>query len=235
MNSQVMDDQLDAVVLDIEGTTGSARHVHDVLFPYARARLGSWLTEHQHSPAGRRVLAGVGAHTGSPGLGCAGAVTVLESWSDQDVKAAPLKSLQALIWSDGYRSGELGGHVYPDVPPALTRWQSAGVARYLYSSGAVPAQRDWFAHTAFGDLTPLLDGYFDLDTAGGKREPGSYRTIAAAIGAAPRRILFASDVGEELDAAAEAGWRTLAVRRADDPRGPDVPGHPCTSTLDGVD
>ncbi|MHA6758504.1 acireductone synthase [Streptacidiphilus sp. PAMC 29251] len=220
-----------AVVLDIEGTTGSVSHVQEVLFPHARARIARWLTKHQHTPKGRDLLAAVRDRTDSAELSCAQAVGVLEDWSDQDVKAAPLKSLQALIWAEGYRAGELSGHVYPEVPAALARWRVAGVSRYIYSSGAVPAQRDWFAHTAFGDLTPLLDGYFDLTTAGGKREPGSYRSIATTIGTPAAHILFASDVAEELDAAAEAGWQTLGVRRADDPRGPDLPGHPCVASF----
>ena len=225
------DSRVRAVVLDIEGTTGSLSHVRDVLFPYARARLASWLARHEETQDGLRVLAAVREYTASPDLSGSGAAAVLQEWSDRDVKVAPLKSLQALIWADGYRSGELSGHVYPDVPAALEQWRADGVSRWIYSSGAVPAQRDWFAHTAFGDLTPLLDGYFDLDTAGSKRDPASYRRIAAAIAVPARHILFASDVAEELDAAAGSGWQTLAVRRDDDPRGPHVPGHPRAARL----
>ncbi|MEU5546536.1 acireductone synthase [Streptomyces sioyaensis] len=224
-----------AIVLDIEGTTGSITYVHEVLFPYARARLESWVSERQGTQELAELTASIGAQTGSPHLRPGEAVAVLKAWSDADVKAGPLKAVQAAIWAEGYRRGDLSGHVYPDVPAALERWKAAGNARYIYSSGALQAQRDWFAHTAFGDLTPLLDGYFDLTTAGGKREPASYRTIARAISLPGGRILFASDVAEELDAAAEAGWQTLAVRRPHDPRGDAVPGHRCVSTLDGVD
>lgn len=220
-----------AVVLDIEGTTGALSHVHEVLLPYARPRIRGWLTANQHSPQGEAVLAATRSHGGTRALTLDGAIRVLEAWADQDVKAPPLKTLQALIWAGGYRSGELSGPVYPDVPPALARWQAEGVPRYVYSAGAVPAQRDWFAHTAFGDLTPLLDGYFDLASAGPKGEPDSYRTIAAAIGVPPAAVLFLSDAGAELDAAAAAGWQVVAVRRAEDPRGPEVPGRPTVATL----
>ncbi|MBN8799013.1 MAG: acireductone synthase, partial [Stenotrophomonas nitritireducens] len=51
---------------------------------------------------------------------------------------------------------------------------------------------------------------------GGKREAGSYARIAAAIGAAPRDILFLSDIVEELDAARDAGLRTVLLDRRDD-------------------
>ncbi|MEU1800955.1 hypothetical protein [Streptomyces sp. NPDC019937] len=41
---------------------------------------------------------------------------------------------------------------------------------------------NWFAHTPYGDLTPLLHGYFDLDTAGSKKSADSYRHNAKTIG-----------------------------------------------------
>ncbi|MER5558843.1 acireductone synthase [Streptomyces sp. NPDC002506] len=223
-----------AVVLDIEGTTGSVSHVHRVLFPYARSRLADWLARHAESDDGRAIVASVQEFTGAPRLTTGQAAVVLQEWSDRDVKAPPLKTLQALIWADGYQTGRLTGHVYPDVPVALARWKASGIARYVYSSGAVAAQRDWFAHTAFGDLTPLLDGYFDLTTAGGKTHPASFEAIEKSIGTTAESIVFASDVAEELDAAAAAGWQTVAVRRDDDPRGPTVPGYRNVDSLDGL-
>ncbi|MEV4947723.1 acireductone synthase [Streptomyces sp. NPDC053755] len=218
-----------AVVLDIEGTTGSLSHVRDVLFPYARARLASWVTAHRGTAEWRRVLGAVTAHAGTA-VDEADALALLEQWADADAKAAPLKTLQGLIWARGYEAGELHGHVYPDVPPALERWKAWGVGRFVYSSGSVAAQRDWFGHTALGDLRPLLDGYFDLTTAGPKASVASYDAIAKELGHAPYDLLFVSDVGAELDAAAEAGWRTVAVRRPGDER-PAVRGHETVTSL----
>jgi enolase-phosphatase E1 len=102
--------------------------------------------------------------------------------------------------------------LYADVAPAMQNWHARGIRLYIYSSGSVHAQRLIYGHTVAGDLTPLLSGYFDTRT-GPKREAGSYRRIADAIGVPPRRILFLSDVREELDAAREAGWRTVWMVR----------------------
>ncbi|MGW8396283.1 acireductone synthase [Streptomyces lydicus] len=220
-----------AVVLDIEGTTGSADHVHTVLFPYARERFAAWFAAHRGEPRWTRLLDDLRTATGTPGLDEAGAVAALHAWTDADVKAAPLKALQGEIWAAGYADGSLHGHVYDDVPQALARWQAAGIERHIYSSGSAAAQRNWFAHSNHGDLTGLLDGYFDLTTAGPKREPDSYRTISRALAVPPGHTLFLSDVAAELDAAAEAGWQTLAVRRPDDPRGTAVDGHPVLGDL----
>ncbi|MFC9034267.1 acireductone synthase [Streptomyces arboris] len=221
--------ELRAVVLDIEGTTGSLSHVRDVLFPYARARLAPWFTDNHGTAPWLQIVDAVAAHTAAAHDGTR-ALALLEQWADADVKAAPLKTLQGLIWSGGYAAGELHGHVYPDVPPALEHWKAQGTGRFIYSSGSVAAQQDWFGHTAYGDLRPLLDGYFDLTTTGPKAYADSYRAIAAELGHSPGDLLFVSDVGAELDAAREAGWRTVAVRRPDDGR-TAVPGHETVASL----
>ncbi|WP_330241873.1 acireductone synthase [Streptomyces sp. NBC_00525] len=218
-----------AVVLDIEGTTGSLSHVRDTLFPYARERIAPWLAAHRATAAWRQILDAITDYTGTVHEE-ASALALLEQWADADVKAPPLKTLQGLIWAGGYAAGELYGHVYPDVPPALRYWKTRGTGRFIYSSGPVAAQRDWFGHTRYGDLRPLLDGYFDLTTIGPKAATGSYRRIAANLGHASADLLFVSDVGAELDAAAEAGWRTVAMRRSGDERAA-VTGHEAVTSL----
>ncbi|MFD7919946.1 acireductone synthase [Streptomyces sp. NPDC059740] len=222
------------VVLDIEGTTGSADHVHHVLFPYARQRLAGWFADQRGTARHAEVLEAVRATASDPLLDEAGAVAALAAWADSDTKAAPLKTVQGLIWAQGYADGSLTGHVYPDVPPALRRWAGAEIEVYVYSSGSLQAQRDWFRYSDHGDLTGLLRGHFDLESAGPKRAPDSYRAITRAVGGVPGDILFLSDVAAELDAAAVAGWRVLGVRRPGDPDGPQVPGHPTVTSLDDV-
>ncbi|MFI5634125.1 acireductone synthase [Streptomyces sp. NPDC051664] len=221
-----------AVVLDIEGTVGSSSHVRDVLFPFACERFARWFADHRGTPEAAAALEAIGRRTGIADPGEDEAVAALSAWTDADVKVPVLKSLQGEIWAVGYADGSLNGHVYDDVPGALERWRTARVPVHIYSSGSVAAQRDWFAHTAHGDLTGLLTRYFDLGNAGSKKEPGSYRTIARALGAVPQSLLFLSDTEEELTAAAVAGWRTVAVRRGDDPRGDTLPGHTTIGSLD---
>ena len=214
-----------AVVLDIEGTTSSTAHVHDVLFPYARARLSSWVTDHADTPLVREVLRETSRLV--PGDD---PVRTLLRWADSDTKAAPLKALQGAIWQRGFAAGELTSHVYPDVPPALRSWAARELRVFVYSSGSVQAQRAWFGHTPYGDLTPLFRGYFDLTTAGPKREPRSYQRIAAAIGTPAKRIVFASDEPAELDAARRAGWHAVAVVRPDEAVR-DTGDHPVIKSL----
>ncbi len=201
---------VDAVVMDIEGTTTSIDFVTSVLYPYAREHLPNFIRQHRAEPD---VAATMDEAREAGGVWNDEAVVVrMCHWMERDEKVTPLKTLQGLIWEDGYRSGELVSHVYPDVAPALRAWHAQGIRLYIYSSGSVQAQRLIYGHTIAGDLTPLLSGYFDT-RVGHKRDVSSYRRIAETIGVEPRRVLFLSDVREELDAARDAGWETVCVAR----------------------
>jgi enolase-phosphatase E1 len=164
----------------------------------------------------RRELAEVSRLEGRE-LTADAAATVLEKWIDEDRKATPLKALQGMIWRQGYESGELKGHVYPDTPEFLRRCHDRGLRLYVYSSGSVEAQKLIFAHTAQGDLTPLFSGYFDT-RIGGKREAQSYKAILRDTGLSGPDMLFLSDVGEELDAARAAAMKTCQLLRDDKAR-----------------
>lgn len=200
------------ILTDIEGTTSSIAFVHEVLFPYSRARLAGYVADHAADPGVAAILGEVCAEAGVPALDLAGCTALLLEWHDADRKIAPLKSLQGLIWAEGYAEGTLQGHVYSDAVEGLRRWHAQGIALYVYSSGSVAAQKLIFGHTAFGDLTPLFSGYFDT-AVGGKKEAGSYAAIASAIGVPAAEILFLSDVEAELDAAAAAGLQVTLLAR----------------------
>jgi len=221
-----------AILLDIEGTTTPIEFVHQVLFPYARARVHAYLEQHADDPGVRADVALLRAEYAAESPDAPD----LPPWNpeayaywlmDRDRKSTGLKALQGRIWEDGYRTGELRGkgEVYPDVRPALERWHRSGKTIAIFSSGSIQAQRSLFANTRTGDLSAFLSGYFDT-TTGPKREARSYRQIAATLRQEPRDMLFISDVPAELDAAREAGMRTaLCVRGALSPDVPDT-DHP---------
>ena len=162
----------------------------------------------------------------------AGVAAYVQWLMDQDRKSTGLKSLQGKIWEEGYRAGDLHSEVYPDVPPALERWQREGLDVAIFSSGSVQAQRSLFRRTAAGDLTRFIRAYFDT-TTGPKTAPQSYADIALGLERTPREVLFISDIAAELDAAARAGMQTaLCVRTpgAEPPGGP----HPVVRRFDGL-
>ena len=216
------------ILTDIEGTTSSISFVKDVLFPYARAALPDFVRTHGDAPEVRHWLDMVAVENG--GLCQDGMIVeTLQGWIDQDRKHTALKALQGLVWEAGYADGDFTAPLYPDVAPALRDWHAAGHRLAVYSSGSVPAQKLLFAHTDSGDLTALFAAYFDTEV-GGKRDAGSYRAIGERLGSDAGDILFLSDVVEELDAARQAGMRTVLLDRREDypqPRiGNATNGHP---------
>ncbi len=201
-----------AILTDIEGTTTSIAFVHDILFPYARQHLSAFIQENQDDESVQQWLEVARAESGQPGLSVQDTITLLLQWIAEDRKSTPLKALQGMLWEKGYREGAYQGHLYPDVPDCLKHWQQLGIALYVFSSGSVKAQQLLFAHTAYGDLTPLFKGYFDT-TTGPKQNQNSYQLIAKAINQAPTDVLFLSDISAELNAALAAGMQTCRLVR----------------------
>ncbi|MDB6162627.1 MAG: mtnC [Xanthomonadaceae bacterium] len=225
------------ILTDIEGTTSSIAFVKDVLFPYARRELPRFVREHGDEPAVRQWLDSVATENG--GI-CSDDVIVetLQGWIDQDRKHTALKALQGMLWRDGYVRGDFRGHIYPDAAEALQRWHREGRRLAVFSSGSVDAQQLLFGHSEAGDLTPLFSAFFDT-RIGHKREPGSYRGIAEALQDDPGDVVFLSDVVEELDAARDAGLRTILLDRPRDyphPRtGAAANGHARATTFGEIE
>ncbi|CAD5378571.1 Enolase-phosphatase E1 [Pseudomonas sp. OF001] len=218
------------ILTDIEGTTSAVSFVFDVLFPFAVKHLPDFVRQHAGEPAVAAQLEAVRAESGEADADVERVIAILLEWIAADRKATPLKALQGMVWEQGYRAGQLKGHVYPDAVEALRQWHAEGYALYVYSSGSIQAQRLIFGCSEAGDLTPLFSGYFDT-TSGGKREAASYARIAAAIGQPAGEILFLSDVVQELDAAHEAGMATCGLARD----GGELAGHPTVASFAAIE
>jgi enolase-phosphatase E1 len=224
-----------AIVTDIEGTTGSIAFVKDVLFPYAKEHLAEFIARRGREPDVARALRDARFEASEPDADDARICAILCEWMDLDIKATPLKTLQGLIWEEGYAKTGLRGHVYPDAAAGLRRWHAAGINLYVYSSGSVTAQKLLFANSTEGDLSPLFSGYFDT-TTGIKTDASSYRKIAEEIGMNGEDILFLSDREAELDAAHRMNWQVACIARpADVPAGMTPSKHPTYTSFDDID
>jgi enolase-phosphatase E1 len=218
-----------AVVTDIEGTTSAISFVHDVLFPFAREALPDFIARRGQEPEVRTLLDDAKREAGDPSMSDDALAATLARWIDEDRKITPLKTLQGLIWEEGYQKGELTGHIYDDAAIALKRWAEEGVTLCVYSSGSVAAQKLIFGHSPFGNLASLFAGYFDT-TTGPKKDPESYRRIAHVVGGQPSSILFLSDSADEIAAANEAGFKTVQLVREGEAQ-PVARGQPRASSF----
>ena len=234
-----------AILLDIEGTTSSVRFVYDVMFPYVRRELDAYLkaawNDPQLGPALDQIAQDAGAASfvaWTDGLNGDDArreevAAEVRRLMDGDVKATGLKQLQGMIWKDGFERGEMVAHVYPDVPPALEAWSTAGMRIYIYSSGSIAAQKLFFGHSEAGDLLRYFSGHFDT-TTGPKKEPLSYDRIASEVGEATTHVLFISDVVAELDAARDVGMDTRLSIRPGNAEVENRNGHVAITSFDQV-
>jgi enolase-phosphatase E1 len=200
-----------AIVTDIEGTTSSISFVHDILFPYAKEHIADFVRGNAEDPNVLPCLNDIRRATGED-LDVEGIILQLKQWIDEDKKITPLKALQGLIWEQGYKQSKFFGHIYPDAVENLRKWHEQDIRLFVYSSGSVYAQKLLFAHTEFGDLTKLFDGYFDT-TIGAKTEVDSYKNILKQLDMKGAEVLFLSDLEKELDAAREGGLQTCCLVR----------------------
>jgi enolase-phosphatase E1 len=248
VNTGPADAGIQALLLDIEGTTTPISFVVDVLFPYARRHLQRHVERHATSPDHRAIFDRLrdeheaDTRTGeaqpfpidAPSSESRAALVRYVQWlMDRDRKSPGLKALQGKIWEEGYRTGELVGDVFADVPAALARWHDAHLQVGIFSSGSVLAQQLLFRHSSAGDLTGLLKWYFDT-TTGAKTDSESYRRIAGAMTLPPHAIMFVSDVTRELDAARIAGMQCrLSIRPGNAPPG-ESHGYEVVRTFDSL-
>lgn len=213
------------ILLDIEGTTSDIQFVHKVMFPYSRERLEQFVLSDQNLDevveAINLTQQTVKAEQGQE-IDLEGAIATLLDWIDRDRKHPALKSIQGLIWKEGFETEAFKSHLYPDVKPKLEEWARSGLKLGIYSSGSIATQKMFFSHTVEGDLTPLFSNYFDL-TTGSKKEAMSYEQIIEVLGLAPNKIVFFSDVPAELVAAREKGLRVVHVKREGTASWSDVP------------
>ncbi len=223
------------ILLDIEGTTTPIDFVHTTLFNYANDNveaflqknsaiseiqllLGELKSQHDHDLIeGKNPPDWLDA---DPGSQIKNATSYVRWLIGMDSKTPVLKTLQGLIWEEGYNCGKIKSRVYPDVPQFLKKCEDYGKITCIYSSGSALAQHLIFKETEYGDLTHFISNYFDT-SMGKKTDPGSYRNIASFMGIREDQCLFFSDSIQELDAATSAGFKVCWVQKEKTGEHPD--------------
>lgn len=212
---------MNAILLDIEGTTTPVDFVHKTLFPFAKEKIGEFVGQNfdeikteierlktEYKKDFSEQIYGRKFDENSP----ESVTNYLKFLIEVDRKSTPLKSIQGKIWQKGYESGELKSVMFEDVPRAFDRWKSENKTIAIFSSGSVLAQKLIFKYSNFGDLSGFIDEYFDTNI-GAKKESESYENIAEKLQYQKREILFISDILEELNAARKTGLdAVLSVR-----------------------
>nr|XP_039273732.1 enolase-phosphatase E1-like isoform X1 [Styela clava] len=217
-----------AIVVDIEGTTTPITFVTEVLFPYIKENIKTYLTKNWNEKEllddyeALRALAESDRQSEIEDVplipshdekGAQESVVKNVLWQmSKDRKSTALKQLQGHMWQSAYANGLIKGDVYEDVPSTLKSLKTDGKSLFVYSSGSIKAQKLLFGHSNRGDLCPLFSGYFDTNV-GAKKEASSYIKISDSIGENPENIIFLTDVLAEAEAATTAGMNACIVLR----------------------
>ncbi|XP_012557674.1 enolase-phosphatase E1 isoform X1 [Hydra vulgaris] len=234
-----------SILIDIEGTTVPISFVKDILFPYVRIHLRQYLEKefsNDECQEALRDLSNLALENGTLPI-----INLYDEkekivkdtldnvfWQmDSDMKTTALKKLQGLVWKSGFNSKQLVGEVFPDVVPALKKWNDDGINLYIYSSGSVNAQKLLFRYSDQGDMLEFFKGHFDT-AIGSKIEEESYLRIAEKIKTAVEDILFLTDSVNEARAATSAGIKTVLLIR---PGNQDLPPEiefECVKSFDDI-
>jgi enolase-phosphatase E1 len=207
-----MNEPVRAILIELEGAAVPMAFATDTLAPLARARLGAFIAEHASDPDVEEALEETGRLLGGYDLKLAEAEALLLRWMKQGRKATPLKTIQGLIWREGFEAGSIKGELYPDVAASLMSWAASGLRLFVYSSNSKLAQQLLLGHNSSDDLTSLFEEFFDT-SIGQKIEPASYRAIVERLALPSGEILVLSGSEEELDAAQSAGLATTLIAR----------------------
>ncbi len=190
--------------MDIEGTTTPIDFVYQTLFPYAHKRLNEFVADKlEKTDLHLLEIEYRGDNSLSKPAWEIPPSKYLHWLMEQDRKSPALKNIQGKIWKAGYEDGSLKGEVFPDVVPAIKRWKAQGKRVAIYSSGSVLAQKLLFKYNRAGDISKMIDGYFDTQV-GPKKEAASYVEIAKRLDVPTAEILFISDSAAECAAAEKA-------------------------------
>ncbi|MFQ6372825.1 acireductone synthase [Shewanella sp. YIC-542] len=201
-----------AIIVDTAGTTTDLNFIQDVLFPYSVKALPDFLQRHQQNFLVDACISDTRDIALEADADLPRVAEILQGWIKEDRKATPLKTLQGLIWKEGYAQNDFTGHIYPDFIEAIKLYRAQGLRVYSFSSASVDAQKLLFSHSDGGDLTELFNGHFDTRT-GGKLDKQAYCNILNTISLTPKQVLFVSDLLGELKAAAAAGMQTCQMVR----------------------
>ena len=220
------------LLLDIEGTTCPVSFVSDILFPFAKQELSSYIKKHWNKRTNNNPIQEATAEWKNDQSAESsrlkkeldqqqineidGLIQYLKHLISIDKKSTALKDIQGKIWEYGYMNGELKSQLFPETAECLRQWHKQGWALSVYSSGSIQAQQLLYRHSPAGNLENLFSHWFDTRT-GPKKSTESYTTIAKHLHTSPNNIWFVSDNGAECDAARSAGMQTLFSLRDGNP------------------
>ncbi|NBU98665.1 MAG: acireductone synthase [Spirochaetia bacterium] len=216
--------EINHFLFDIEGTTAPISFVHEVLFPYSKNNLLSYLQKNKISnlifsnlQEDHKKDKNSNLYKSSLENSADSLFSYLEFLISVDRKNAGLKEIQGEIWKQGYESGDIKSQIFQDTLDFFQFIKKNNKQINIYSSGSILAQKLIFKYSNLGDMSSYITNYFDTGV-GPKRDSNSYLAISKALNCSPNEIIFFTDIQEEADSALSIGIKSyLMLRKGNSP------------------
>lgn len=115
------------------------------------------------------------------------------------------------MWFDAYQKGLLVTPIYSDVAIQMKRWRcDYDIKLFVVSHGWAEANKVFMSRTNQGDMTLLIDGYFDTKN-GHWKDPAAFRKLLDQIHLEPNNTLLFTKTGAVARAASSTGILPILV------------------------
>jgi len=213
MSGNISIDNCAGIVLDIAGTVTPLKFIEETLLPFAVKNAEEFLKSNWEKEEIQSI-----AKELLPDESELDAAKIFEHFkklTEEKSEEKPIKSLQGLIYKNGYDNGDLKAEIFEDVKNFISTYsQTKKMA--IYSTGSIDSQKMLFANTTQGDLSDFIHNYFD-QSLGLKTDSASYEKIAKELSLSPEEMVFISDSVAENEAAKAAGFTAVLVKREGNP------------------
>ncbi|KAH7645625.1 enolase-phosphatase E1 [Dermatophagoides farinae] len=109
---------------------------------------------------------------------------------DNNLDCLAFAQLRFHVWFDGYDKGLLKTPIYSDVAIQMKKWRcDYNIPLYVYSQGWAEANRVFMSRTNNGDMSLLIDDYFDT-SIGMPTDPATFRKILEQIHQSPSDVVY---------------------------------------------
>lgn len=212
-----------AILFDVNGTATNTTFADRVLSTYFRHSLFPFLKQNwSHTQVQRdiKMLREVAKDKKWPAIAeeSEAALVIQESVRnlveyllDQRIDCLELAQLRFHVWFDGYAKGFLLTQVYSDVAIQMQKWRcDQDIKLYVVSNGWSVANKVFLSHTNQGDMTLLIDDFFDT-SVGQMTESETFDKILKQIKQSAKEVILFTKSGPMAQAAAKVGVTPILV------------------------
>ncbi|KAI2801769.1 hypothetical protein RDWZM_000756 [Blomia tropicalis] len=212
-----------AILFDINGTATYTSFTDRFLANFARRAVKSFLSINFNNEQIQRDIAMIRidakSNQGWPQVAAEGQEAIIADVEaimnhclDNDVDCLGLAQLRFHIWFEAYQKGQITTSIYSDVAIQMKRWRcDYNIKLYVCSQGWSEANKVFLSRTNQGDMTLLIDGYFDTKHGSWKEPKSFHRLLEELQITQPSSVVLFTKNGATARSASHAGIVPIIV------------------------